>query len=145
MQAAAVAGAGDGTADKVFAGVFSRLRGVPTGKVEGDGPDAAVAQVEKMMTELSTLAESGYRVRQEDVRTAIRVSRQAPDLSLVEFFRPSDSTLQAARRLVSPRSLNQYLYMRSMLEHDIVISVGPGQRRLLCWRHLWRYRPAVFK
>lgn len=91
-----------------------------------DGPVDSVAQVEKMMSELSALAEGGYRVRQEDVRTAIRVSRQAPDLSLVEFFRPSDPTLQAARRLVSPRSLNQYLYMRSMLEHDIVISVGPA-------------------
>jgi phosphate starvation-inducible PhoH-like protein len=60
------------------------------------------------------------------VRTAIRVAQQAPELSLVEFFQPKDQTLSAARRLISPRSLNQFLYMKAMLDYDIVISIGPA-------------------
>ncbi len=34
--------------------------------------------------------------------------------------------LAAARRLVSPRSLKQQLYLQSMVDHDIVISIGPA-------------------
>ncbi|MEE8525343.1 MAG: PhoH family protein [Thermoanaerobaculia bacterium] len=91
-----------------------------------DGDSEAVAAVERLMGELSTLCERGFRFRPEDVRTAIRVAQQAPEQSLTEFFQPKDQTLSAARRLISPRSLNQYLYLKSMLEHDIVISIGPA-------------------
>ena len=91
-----------------------------------DGEPEPVAAVERLMSELSTLAGRGFRLRQEDVRTAVRVAKQAPEMSLVEFFQPSDETLSTARRLISPRSLNQYLYMKAMLEHDIVVSVGPA-------------------
>ncbi len=91
-----------------------------------DGDSEPVAAVERLMQELSTLSERGFKFRQEDVRTAIRVAQQAPGQSLVDFFQPKDQTLSAARRLISPRSLNQYLYMKAMLEHDIVISIGPA-------------------
>ena len=93
-------------------------------EVHVEGERAEV--VEHLLEQLSTLGQRGYRVRQEDVRTSIRVLQQAPETSLVDFFQPSDPTLQAARRMISPRSLNQYLYMKAMLEHDIVISVGPA-------------------
>ena len=91
-----------------------------------EGEEVAAARVEHLMRDLSTLSSQGFRIRQEDVRTAIRVIQQAPEMSLVEFFQPSDSTLLSARRMVSPRTLNQYLYLQSMLDHDIVISVGPA-------------------
>ena len=32
----------------------------------------------------------------------------------------------AARQLVSPRSLNQQLYLKAMSEFDLVISIGPA-------------------
>ncbi|MCP3961719.1 MAG: PhoH family protein [bacterium] len=92
--------------------------------IEGDQDQVEI--VERLMRELSTLGARGFRFRTEDIRTAIRVVQQAPDLSLTEFFQPTDSILGAARRLISPRSLNQYLYMKAMLEHDIVVSIGPA-------------------
>ena len=92
--------------------------------IEGE-PDR-VETVERLMRELSALGAGGFRFRSEDIRTAIRVVQQAPDLSLTEFFQPTDHILSAARRLISPRSLNQYLYMKAMLEHDIVVSIGPA-------------------
>lgn len=91
-----------------------------------EGEETAVALVEHLLRDLSTLAERGYRVRGEDVQTAIRVLGQAPETSLVEFFQPADETLAAARRLAAPRSLNQHRYLQAMLEHDIVISIGPA-------------------
>jgi phosphate starvation-inducible PhoH-like protein len=96
------------------------------GDVLIDGEPQAVAAVERLMGELSTLVGRGFRLRQEDVRTAIRVAQQAPEMSLSEFFQPSDPTFATARRLISPRSLNQYLYMQAMLEHDIVLTIGPA-------------------
>ena len=91
-----------------------------------DGPEKAAAKVERMMTDLSTLAAAGHRFRQEDIRTAIRVMDQAPEMSLVEFFQPSDPTLMSLRKLIAPRSFNQHCYLKAMLDHDIVISTGPA-------------------
>ena len=91
-----------------------------------DGDVEAVERVRRLMADLSSLSAQGFRLRAEDVRTAIRVSRQAPEMSLVEFFQPTDHILSAARRMISPRSLNQYLYMKAMLEHDMVVSIGPA-------------------
>ncbi|MCP4654355.1 MAG: PhoH family protein [bacterium] len=91
-----------------------------------EGEPARVAVVEHLLSDLSTLGQRGFRLRQQDVRTAIRVALQAPEISLVDFFQPADATLAAALRLVSPRSLNQHLYMKAMLEHDMVISIGPA-------------------
>ncbi len=91
-----------------------------------DGEAEAVAQVRRMMEQLSTLSARNFRLRVEDVRTAIRVARQAPEMSLIEFFQPTDQILSAARRMISPRSLNQYLYMKAMLDHDMVVSIGPA-------------------
>ncbi len=92
--------------------------------VEGEAERVAV--VERMMSELSRITEQGFRLRGQDIQTAIRVMKQAPETSLVEFFMPSDPTLSQAMRLVSPRSLNQRAYMQAMLESDIVVSVGPA-------------------
>ena len=95
-------------------------------EVRVDGEEAAVERAAQVVGQLGSLAASGYRVRREDVRTAVRVHRQAPHVSLVEFFQPSDPTMMAARRLITPRSYNQHLYLQAMLGHDIVISTGPA-------------------
>ncbi len=91
-----------------------------------DGEAEPVANVRRMMEELSALSARGFRLRAEDMRTAIRVARQAPEMSLIDFFQPTDHILSAARRMISPRSVNQYLYMKAMLEHDMVVSIGPA-------------------
>ena len=91
-----------------------------------DGPEEGMAQAGHLLGQLSTLVEGGFDLRAEDVRTALRVVQQAPGISLLEFFQPSDPLMVAIRRLVSPRSLNQHKYLRAMLDHDIVVSTGPA-------------------
>ena len=91
--------------------------------IAGDPAKALV--VEHLMTELSTLVDQGYRLRPGDIETAIRVVRQSPTASLVEFF-SSDGILGTVRRLISPRSLNQLLYLQAMAEYDLVMSIGPA-------------------
>ncbi|MDA8020085.1 MAG: PhoH family protein [Thermoanaerobaculia bacterium] len=108
--------------EKAF-GVQLSARGADL-RIEGSAE--AVAAVERLMSELTTLADSGFRFRPEDVRTAIRVAQQAPEVSLIDFFQPSDPTMSALRRFITPRSFNQHRYLQAMMEHDIVISVGPA-------------------
>jgi phosphate starvation-inducible PhoH-like protein len=89
------------------------------------GEPEPVGEVVRLLTELSAVYERGYRFRPGDVPTAIRVVSDAPGTSLVEFFLP-EGLLAAVRRLVTPRSLKQQLYIKAMAEYDIVISIGPA-------------------
>ncbi len=89
------------------------------------GEPQAVAVVERLMHGLTAVAERGYRFRPGDVQTAIRVMADAPDTSLAEFFLP-EGLMASVRRLVTPRSIKQQLYIKAMVEFDIVITIGPA-------------------
>ncbi len=91
--------------------------------VEGSG--AAVRTAERLLRELAVVVERGHPLRPRDVQTALRVVQESEDESLVEFFL-GDSLFATTGRLVAPRSLNQQRYIRAMLEHDLVISIGPA-------------------
>jgi len=90
-----------------------------------EGESEAAERARGLFEQLSKLIERGYRLRPEDVTTAIRVVGEDPQASLVEFF-VADGQMASVRRLISPRSLNQQLYVKAMTEHDMVISVGPA-------------------
>jgi phosphate starvation-inducible protein PhoH and related proteins len=89
------------------------------------GEPEPVAIVERLLNGLSAVAEKGYRFRQGDVQTAIRVLSESPETSLLEFFLP-EGLLASVRRLITPRSIKQQLYIKAMAEFDIVISIGPA-------------------
>jgi phosphate starvation-inducible PhoH-like protein len=89
------------------------------------GDPERVEAVERLLTELRTVYERGYRFRPGDVQTAIRVISESPATSLVEFFLP-EGMLASVRRLVAPRSFKQQLYLQAMVDYDIVITIGPA-------------------
>jgi phosphate starvation-inducible PhoH-like protein len=93
--------------------------------VSVQGEPTAVAAASRLLEELSRLIERGYRLRPEDVTTAIRVLTENPAASLAEFF-AGEGGAPGVRRAVSPRSLNQQAYVKAMNEHDMVIAVGPA-------------------
>ncbi len=91
--------------------------------IEGDAEGTRLA--ESLFSQLSALLEKGYRLRPEDVGTAVRVLRESPQTSLVEFFL-GGSLVDKVRQKVRPRSLQQQLYLQAMAEHDLVVSIGPA-------------------
>jgi phosphate starvation-inducible PhoH-like protein len=93
-------------------------------RIEGDDPQR-VAAAEHLMRELSALLESGYKLRGSDIATAVRVISEDPTVSLVQFFRPVGE-MAAVCRLVAPRGLRQRQYIQAMIDHDIVLSIGPA-------------------
>jgi len=99
--------------------------GVRGSAVQIEGAAAAVGAAERLLTDLGALAAAGRRLRSDDLATALRVVAQEPATSLVDFFR-TGALIQASRRLVAPRSLNQKRYLRAMLDHELVVSTGPA-------------------
>jgi phosphate starvation-inducible PhoH-like protein len=71
------------------------------------------------------VSQKGYRFRAGDVQTAIRVLSEDPETSLVEFFLP-EGLLASVRRLITPRSIKQQLYLKAMAEVDLTITIGPA-------------------
>ena len=94
-------------------------------ELEIEGDSAAAERVEALLKQLSALLEEGQRLSATDIETAIRVVREDPEMPLAELFR-SDDVLATVRRLIKPRSVNQYRYLRAMQEHDLVVSIGPA-------------------
>ncbi len=89
------------------------------------GDPERVQVVERLLHELTMITEKGYRFRPGEIQSAIKMAAEAPDTSIVDFFLP-DGLLASVRRLVAPRSFRQQLYLKSMIDHDIVISIGPA-------------------
>jgi phosphate starvation-inducible PhoH-like protein len=89
------------------------------------GEPEGVAAAARVLEQLSQLVGTGYRLKSEDVATAIRVVAEDPAASLIDFF-AAEGPGAAVRRLIQPRSLNQQLYVKAMAEHDMVLAVGPA-------------------
>jgi phosphate starvation-inducible PhoH-like protein len=88
-------------------------------------PDAVMA-AGRLLEQLSQLVARGHVLKPEDVATGIRVLAEDPGASLVDFFAEGGSGGSSIRRLVKPRSLNQQLYVKAMIEHDMVLAIGPA-------------------
>jgi phosphate starvation-inducible PhoH-like protein len=94
-------------------------------KLRIEGSEEQTRTVASLLQQLSSLLVKGYPLKPVDVQTAIRVVSESPETSLVEFF-TGDGILGPARQLVTPRSLNQQLYLKAMSDFDLVISIGPA-------------------
>ncbi|MFL6203468.1 MAG: PhoH family protein [Thermoanaerobaculia bacterium] len=89
------------------------------------GEPERVEAAERLFAGLNAVTAKGYRFKPGEVPTAIRVAAEAPETSLVDFFLP-DGMLAVVRRMVTPRTFRQQLYMQAMIDFDIVISIGPA-------------------
>ena len=91
--------------------------------VEGD--PARVETVENIFGQFSDLIEEGYKASAGDLRTALRLLRQDPQVSLRDFF--ITSVVQPSKKkAVMPRSLNQLRYIKAIVNNDIVVGIGPA-------------------
>ena len=88
---------------------------------EGEAEDAA----RRLLTGLSDLLAGGYPLRGSDVATAIRVVREDPGASLVEFF--TDSPFgPSLKSVVTVRNLKQRVYAQTIEHNDLVFAIGPA-------------------
>src|SRR5450756_706653 len=91
--------------------------------VSGDPESTALAA--RLLSEFSKLIERGYTPKKPDLEAAIRILKEEPSTSLVDFFE-NRSVGPALRQVVSPRNVRQQEYLQAVLEYDIVFAIGPA-------------------
>ncbi len=91
--------------------------------VEGDAAD--VGRAERVLGQLTTMMDEGYKLSKGDVKTAAQLVSQDENVELAEYFlRGAPRT--SGKRQVMPKSINQRRYLDAIEKHDIVFGIGPA-------------------
>jgi phosphate starvation-inducible PhoH-like protein len=91
--------------------------------LEGDAGD--VGRAERVLGQLSTLMNEGYKLGKGDVRTAAQLVAQDENVSLGEYF-TKGAPRTSGKRQVMPKSVNQRRYLEAIEQKDIVFGIGPA-------------------
>ena len=90
-----------------------------------EGETEQVAKLENIFAQLSGLAQDGHRLAAGDLRIALRLIRQDPNVCLRDYF--IGTVIHPSKhKKVMPRSLHQMTYLKAMENNDIVLSIGPA-------------------
>jgi len=91
--------------------------------VLGDPDKEALAAT--LIDQLVTVVRGGYALKKGDVEIAARLLRDNRAAVLQEFF--AAGKLRATNgRYVTPKGLNQKVYLDAMRDNDLVIAIGPA-------------------
>jgi phosphate starvation-inducible PhoH-like protein len=89
------------------------------------GSPADLDRAERLLLQMVDLLESGYSFRRGDVDIATRLLRDNPEAVLTEFF--SQGRVKASPgRAITPKTLNQRLYVETIRSHDLIFAIGPA-------------------
>jgi phosphate starvation-inducible PhoH-like protein len=91
--------------------------------VEGEAGD--VARAERVLDQLTSLMDGGYKLGKGDVKTAAQLVSQDETVDLADYFlRGAPRT--SGKRQVMPKSVNQRKYLDAIDRVDIVFGIGPA-------------------
>jgi phosphate starvation-inducible PhoH-like protein len=103
-------------------GVSIQVRG---SQLTVNGPKHEVELAASAINKLEELIRAGYPVYPSDVAYALRILQASPKANLKEIFLDK-VYITAEQKVVSPKSINQKLYIDSIRTHDIVFGIGPA-------------------
>ena len=89
------------------------------------GDDQKIKTAEGLIKDLRDLHTSGYNLKPEDIRYAIRAISEGSGTSLKDLF-VNNIPVSSKRRFIIPKTETQKKYMDSIKEDDIVVGVGPA-------------------
>jgi phosphate starvation-inducible PhoH-like protein len=91
--------------------------------ISGDRVNGPLA--EKLLTELYDILRRGHPLYPSDILSAIRILSGNHSLKLKDIFLDT-VYISAKRRLITPKSLAQKLYIDAIRSYDIVFGIGPA-------------------
>jgi len=94
-------------------------------EVRLSGPEDAVEVARNVLEQLYGVIRSGRPVQVRDVRSAISMVTQKPDVNLDEVYEDVLSHV-GARRMIRAKNLSQRQYIELIRSHDVAIAVGPA-------------------
>ncbi len=103
-------------------GISASFRG---SKIFLKGDDLKIKTAEGLINDLRDLSTSGYNLKPEDIRYAIRSISEGSQTSLKDLF-INNIPVSSKRRFIIPKTETQKRYMESIKEHDIVVGIGPA-------------------
>ena len=83
--------------------------------------ELAAATLEQMYG----LLQKGYPVFSQDIAFGVKILESSPKARLEEIFLDK-VCITARKRVISPKSINQKLYIEAIRENDIVFGIGPA-------------------
>jgi phosphate starvation-inducible PhoH-like protein len=89
------------------------------------GAPADVAAARKVLEELYGALRAGSPVHPRDVRTAVRMVRQVPEVDLAQVYEDVLASVGVRRKLVA-KNLAQRHYIELIRSHDLVFAIGPA-------------------
>src|SRR5436853_3755281 len=90
-----------------------------------DGDDHHVELVERLVEDYAQLRAEGVKFSNGDLKSIIRIISEDTSQSLRGVVSTS-KTVQAGKRNVAPKTLNQKLYLEAIEKHDMVFGIGPA-------------------
>ncbi len=91
--------------------------------IEGD--DADVTLVGRIIQDYASLRAEGVKLSDEDLKSVIRIVSEDNSVSLRQVV-TEPRQFQVGKRYVSPKTLNQKVYMEAIDRYDMVFGVGPA-------------------
>jgi phosphate starvation-inducible PhoH-like protein len=89
------------------------------------GAEEGVHMVQRVVADIVDVLSRGAELSEVEIARAVRTLHQHPDVRLRDLF--DDVVLVASRRkLIAPKGVAQQVYIRAIMEHDVVFGVGPA-------------------
>jgi phosphate starvation-inducible PhoH-like protein len=108
---------------------LERLLGVriasSAGMIQIQGDEVQRELTSRVVKQLYGLLEKGYPVYPSDVEYAVRILSSDRGASLRDIFLDT-IYISAHKRVITPKSLNQKVYIDAIRGHDIVFGIGPA-------------------
>ena len=103
-------------------GVAINARG---NEVQIQGRGHAVELAASTLEQMYGLLLKGYPVFSQDIAFGVKILESSPQARLEEIFLDK-VCITSRKRVISPKSVNQKLYIEAIREHDIVFGIGPA-------------------
>jgi phosphate starvation-inducible PhoH-like protein len=90
-----------------------------------EGESGNVDKAERVLGQLSSMMDEGYKLGKGDVKTAARLVAQDANIALADYF-AKGAPRTSGKRQVLPKSINQRRYLEAIDTQDIVFGIGPA-------------------
>ena len=90
-----------------------------------EGESSRVALVERLIRDYALMRAEGVKLSGDDLKSVIRIVSEDHSLTLRDVV-SAPQRYQAGKRRVSPKTLNQKLYLEAIDRYDMVFGVGPA-------------------
>ena len=106
-------------------GVKIESRGNTLTIVVPDGEEDKGELAGQVLSQLYAMIKAGKKVYPQDVDFACRILERQPSANVSEVFK-EDVYATSGKRTVSPKSLNQRVYLDAIRESDLTFGIGPA-------------------